>query len=108
MRPALHICLVAHADLSSQRGQKGRQALEWYDEFVTLLLDIAKRDSVEPKMQKDRISGQRSGWLIDAAQALETFLYPQMRSQSLEACGKRLERSRKRLSEPKRQKSRER
>jgi hypothetical protein len=99
-----HACLVAHADLSSKLGKKGRHALEWYDEFVSLLLDIAKRAGVEPKMHKDRVTGERSGWLVEAAQAMEDFLYPQMRSQSLEACGKRLERSRKRLSEPKRQK----
>ncbi len=99
-----HVCFVAHADLSSQHGEKGRVALQWYDDFVILLLGVAKRANVEPRMQKDRITGGRSGWLIDAAQALETFFYPQMRSQSLEACGKRIERSLKRLSERKRQK----
>ena len=49
------------------------------------------------------ISGARGGWLLDAAQALETFLDPQMRSPSAEACGKRLERSKTRLKQKHRQ-----
>ncbi len=42
--------------------------------------------------------GSEMGWLIEAARALESsFLYREMRSPSSEACGKRLQRSRRRL-----------
>jgi len=52
---------------------------------------------VEPKNSKDRESCRRSGWLFDAAQAFEPFLHNYMRSPSPEACGKRLERGKKRF-----------
>ncbi len=50
-----------------------------------------------------KISFAWVGWLLNAAQALEAFLDPQMRSSSAEACGKRLERSKKRLKQKHRQ-----
>jgi hypothetical protein len=100
-----HVCMIAHADLSSEAGKDGRRALDWYDDFTLLLLDLAECSDIEPRLGKDRITGMRAGWLVDAAQALETFLYPHMRSPSVEACGKRLERSRKRLKRPARQNS---
>ena len=58
-------------------GKSGRPQPDWYDEFTALLLEIAKTAGVEPRLSKDRISGARGGWLLDAAQALETFLDPQ-------------------------------
>ena len=93
-----HVCMVAYADLANEAGQGGRPALEWYDEFTALLLEIADKAGVAPTQRKDRSSGARSGWLFEAAQALESFLDPWMRSPSAEACGKRLERSRRRLN----------
>jgi hypothetical protein len=101
-----HVCLVARADLPAGPGERGRRALDWYDDFTSLLLNIANEAGVEPTLRKDRITGARSGWLLEAAQALEPFLYPEMRSPSAEACGKRLERSLRRLRGGKRQKSR--
>jgi len=80
--------------------------LDWYDDFTALLLDIANMAGVKPTLRKDRSIGARSGWLFEAAQALESFLYPEMRSPSPEACGKRLERSQRRLRERERQKAR--
>jgi hypothetical protein len=100
-----HICMIAHADLSIEAGKDGRRALDWYDDFTRLLLEIAERSGIEPTLGKDRITRIRSGWLLDAAQALETFLYPHMRSPSVEACGKRLERGRNRQQKPARQNS---
>jgi hypothetical protein len=101
-----HVCMVARADLPDRPGERGRRALDWYDDFTALLLDVADTADVKPTLRKDRISGARSGWLFEAAQALESFLYPEMRSPSPEACGKRLERSRRRLGERERQKAR--
>jgi hypothetical protein len=92
-----HASLVAAADLTTQRGSKGRHRLDWYNDFTVLLLDIAREADIEPKLQKDRKSGIRSGWLFQAASALEAFLYPAMRSRTDEACGKRLERSKAQL-----------
>ena len=101
-----HVCMVARAGLPDQPGERGRRALNWYDDFTALLLDVADTADVKPTVRKDRISGARSGWLFEAAQALESFLYPEMHSPSPEACGKRLERSLRRLRERARQKAR--
>jgi hypothetical protein len=101
-----HVCLVAAADLPQVPGKRGRRAHEWHDAFTSLLLQIAKKAGLKPALKKDRITKIRSGWLLDAAQALETFLDPLMRSPSSEARGKRLERSLGRLTKAERQKSR--
>jgi hypothetical protein len=98
-----HACMIGYVDLSQEAGKQGRVALDWYDDF-TALLAIAAKAEIEPTLRKDRITRTRSGWLFEAAQSLETFLYPHMRSPSAEACGKRLERSRRRLKTPARQK----
>jgi hypothetical protein len=98
-----HVCMVAVADLPEQSEERGRRALDWYDNFASLLFDIADRAGVQPTLRKDRIAGARSGWLFKAAQAFETFLYPYMRSPSAEACGSRLDRSKRRLQRGARQ-----
>ena len=92
-----HACLIAYADLTRKLPNDGRAPSLWYDEFTALLLGVAQKAGIEPNLNKDRTSQERGGWLFDAAQALEPFLDPWMRSPSPEACGKRLERSRKRL-----------
>ena len=92
-----HACMVAYADLASEASKGGREHLHYYDDFTGLLLVIAGKAGVEPKNLKDRVTGLRSGWLCEAAQAFEPFLYESMRSPSAEASGKRLERSRRRL-----------
>jgi hypothetical protein len=89
-------CLVAYAGMTD-KATGGRDRLDWYDEFTRLLLNIADHVGINPNLNKDRMTGQRGGWLFRAAQALEPFLDPYMRSPSPEACGTRLERSRKRL-----------
>jgi hypothetical protein len=110
-----HVCRIAHAALPDQAGERGRRPIDWYDDFTALLLEIAESGGVTPTLRKDRATGHRSGWLLDAARALEAFLDWEidgerlsshvMRSPSLEACGKRLERSLKRLRSDKRQNS---
>ena len=98
-----HACLIAGHDLKQKVGKSGRPQPEWCDEFTALLLDVAETAGVEPRLNKDRISGERGGWLLDAALAVEAFLDPQMRSPAAEACGKRLERSKTRLKQKHRQ-----
>ena len=99
-----HVCLVAARDLKQTVvGKSGAPQQDWHDEFTALLLEVAGTAGVEPRLSKDRISDARGGWLFDAAQALETFLDPRMRSPSAEACGKRLERSMTRLQQRHRQ-----
>jgi hypothetical protein len=88
---------VAFRTLKEERGRPGRQKLGWYDDFTALLLRIATLAKIQPNLNKDRKTAARGGWLFDAAQALEPLFYPLMRSETPEACGKRLERSLKRL-----------
>jgi hypothetical protein len=101
-----HVCMVARADLPDRPEERGRRALRWYDDFTALLLDLANKAGVQPTLRKDRNTGVRSGWLFEAAQALEAFLCREMRSPSAEACGTRLDRSMKRLRQRTRQNSR--
>ena len=98
-----HACWFAASELKTRVGKDGRPRLEWYDEFTALLLEVAETAGVEPRLNKDRISGERGGWLLDAAQLIETFLDLKMRSPSAEACGKRLERTKTRLKQKHRQ-----
>jgi hypothetical protein len=95
---------IAGAAVSPNSGRRGRPRLGWYDDFTALLLEIAHKANVDPTLRKDRGDSAPSGWLLDAAQALETFLEPLMRSPTIVACAKRLERSRERLGRSKRQK----
>lgn len=88
---------VAFRSLKEERGKSGRPKLNWYNDFTALLLRLAKLANIEPNLNKDRDTHVRGGWLFDAAQTLEYFLYPPMRSETPEACGKRLERSLGRL-----------
>jgi hypothetical protein len=88
---------AAALDLEQQKGRAGRDRLDWYDDFTALLLQIAELAGIQPRFGKDWIEDAHIGWLFDAAQALELTLLKDMRSASTEACGKRLERSRKRL-----------
>jgi hypothetical protein len=95
-----HVCMVARADLPDGPEQSGRRALDWYDELTALLLDLANRADGARTSWRGR-HRVRIGWLLEAAQALEPFLYREMRSPSAEACGKRLQRSRRRLRDAK-------
>jgi hypothetical protein len=91
-------CLDAAQNLKEQVGGSGRPKLDWYDDFTKLLLEIAQKAGIEPTFWKDRITGERHGWLFEAAQQLESFFHAGMHSPGGEACGKRLETSRRRLS----------
>jgi hypothetical protein len=86
-------CRKGAAEFKAYAGKSGRPKLGWYDDFKSLLFEIARLGGVEPRLGKDRITEKRTGWLIDAARKLELFLDPAMRSPDAEACGKRLERA---------------
>ncbi|MGB6759837.1 MAG: hypothetical protein WBE82_18435 [Xanthobacteraceae bacterium] len=96
-------CLIAHAKLSKKASNDGPSPMLWYDDFTAILFGIARKAGIKPNLNKDRVSQQYGGWLFEAAQALEPFLDPDMRSETPGACGKRLERSRKRLLKTDRQ-----
>jgi hypothetical protein len=98
-----HACMVAYLDLAGESAHEGRPPLRWHDDFTALLLKIATAAGIDPRLGKSRDDGSRSGWLFEAARALESFLDPYMRSPSAEACGKRLERSLRRLRQSRRQ-----
>jgi hypothetical protein len=84
-----HACSITAHELDQQVGQRGRPRADWHDDFTALLREIAEAAGVKPRLSKDRVSGERVGWLVEAAEALETFLDPDMRSPSKEARGKR-------------------
>jgi hypothetical protein len=98
-----HACSVAATYLDQESGKPGAPRLDWYDEFTALLISIAKTAGIEPNLKKERINGNKGGWLFDAARRLESFLDPEMRSDTDEACFKRLERGKKRLGQRGRQ-----
>lgn len=99
-----HACSITAHELDQQVGQRGRPRSNWHDDFTALLLEIAEAAGVKPRLSKDRVSGERVGWPVEAAEALETFLDPDMCSPSKEARGKRLERSLSSLKQRHRQK----
>jgi hypothetical protein len=86
-------CRKGAADFKAYRGKNGRPSLSWYDDFKTLLFKLARSGGVEPSLGKDRITSERTGWLVEAALKLEIFFHPDMRSPDAEVCGKRLERA---------------
>jgi SAM-dependent methyltransferase len=90
-----HVCSVAAADLPSRPDKRGRKAKGWYDSFTALLLNVAEKAGIRPTLYRDRNADDDTpkGWLLDAAQQVETFLPKEMRSPSDEARYKRLERS---------------
>jgi hypothetical protein len=91
--------LTAREKLLEKSDRTGREALVWYYRFTQLLLDIAKKAAVEPTFGNDSINDMPCGWLFTAASELEAFLYPDMRSPTPAACGKRLSRSLNRLGQ---------
>jgi hypothetical protein len=86
-------CRKGAADFREYKGKNGRPSLSWYNDFKGLLFRIARSGGVEPSLGKDRITSERTGWLVEAALTLEKFFHPDMRSSDAEVCGKRLERA---------------
>ena len=89
-----HASSIARIELCQRADKTGRDELPWFDEFTTLLLEIAEKASVPPTFSNDRGNdGRPCGWLFNAATELELFLCRGMRSPSDSARGQRLKRS---------------
>jgi hypothetical protein len=98
-RKISHACRIASADLNALEGTSGRPVLKWHDEYTALLLSIAARSGVKPTLGRDASrEGEWTGWLFRAATRLECFLPKAMQSETGEARGRRLERSKSRLN----------
>jgi hypothetical protein len=95
-----HAGLIAAAALKIQVSKGGRPRLDWHDDFTELLLRIARKAGIDPQLWKDPMGDDNRwlGWLFEASQRLEMFLLPEMRAETGEASGKRLQRSKKRLT----------
>jgi hypothetical protein len=83
--------------LKGVRGTGGGSPYVWYDEFTGVLLDLCKKNKIEPKAGIDGSSGEPVGGLAKLASAVERLLPPSMRSPTPEAMVKRLRRSMSRL-----------
>jgi len=61
-----HVCMVAYKAQPDRSAERGRPALDWYDDFTALLLKIADEAGIEPTLRKHRTTGGRgmvrSGW----------------------------------------------
>jgi hypothetical protein len=99
-----HASLIAAKELEGRPGERGRPSLDWHAQFTALLLEIADKASVKPTLGRDRMTDKRTGWLLKAARALEKLLPAAMRSQSVDACAQRLQRSMRQLKQRDRQK----
>jgi len=84
--------------LKGIRGTGGGSPYLWYDGFTAVLLDLCKKNKIEPKAGIDRSSGEPVGGLAKMASAFERLLPPWMRSPTPDAMVKRLNRSLSRLA----------
>jgi hypothetical protein len=84
--------------LQAIRGTGGGSPYVWYDGFTGVLLDLCKKNKIEPEVRIDRSSGEPAGGLAKMASAFERLLPPWMRSPTPEAMVKRLKRSLGRLA----------
>jgi hypothetical protein len=91
-------CRKVAEHLDSPAERNGKDPLIYYDDFTQLLVEIAEAGGIAPKLGNDDITGKPCGWLFDAAMALEPFLYSELHSPSITACGQRLRRSLNRIA----------
>jgi hypothetical protein len=89
---------AAAKSLKGIRGTGGGSPYVWYDGFTAVLLELCKKNKIEPKAGIDRSSGEPVGGLAKMASAFERLLPPWMRSPTPEALVKRLGRSVGRLA----------
>jgi hypothetical protein len=85
--------------LQAARGTGGGSPYVWYDGFTAVLLDLCKKNKIEPEARIERSSGEPVGGLAKMASAFERLLPPWMRSPTPEAMVKRLQRSLVRLAQ---------
>jgi hypothetical protein len=89
---------MAATRLQPIKGKGGGSAYVWYDEFTAVLLDLCKKNKIEPEARIDRTSGEPVGGLAKVASGFERLLPPNMRSSTPGAMVKRLQRSLGRLT----------
>jgi hypothetical protein len=77
--------------------KRGRKANEWYDEFVILMSEVARRLGVKVTTAGNWNRDPHSTPFTVLVFETEKFLPEGARSPSEEACGKRIDESRKRL-----------
>jgi hypothetical protein len=85
-------CLKAEEDLDKIKGKDGRPSLDWYRDFQRILTCIAKKSSIRPKVEINRVTGEPQGLFIELAERFEEILPPMLRSHSRAAMAKRLQR----------------
>jgi hypothetical protein len=92
-RTIAEACRRAAVDLDLIRGTPGRQSRDWYRDFKRVLVSIARKNGIKPKVIINRRTHEAQGRFIDLAEKFERLLPRDMRSPSREAIAKRLERS---------------
>ena len=89
-------CRRAAGSLQSNKGKSGRSRYQWHDEFTAVLVDLCKRNKIEPNVAIDRESGEPTGGLFEVASRFEQLFPAAIRSPTPAALVKRLQRSLKR------------
>jgi hypothetical protein len=90
-------CLVAARDLDLNKGEAGKKAFDWFDDFTRALVNLAEKNDIRPTIENDRRTGKPKGRFFGLATGIERLLFPEMRSPSPSALAKRLSRSLARL-----------
>jgi hypothetical protein len=86
-------CRKAAEDLDKINGKDGHPSLGWYRDFQRILTCIAEKNSIRPKVEIDRVTGEPRGRFIELAERFEELLPPMLRSRTRVAIAKRLQRS---------------
>jgi hypothetical protein len=92
-----HACLIAARDLELNKAEAGKKAIDWFDDFTRVLVNLAEKNGLRPTVENDRRTGKPKGRFFALATGIERLLYPEMRSPSPSALAKRLSRSLARL-----------
>jgi hypothetical protein len=84
-------CRKAVDDLESIRGVEGRPEIDWFGGFVAVLLYIASRDEIPPKVSTNQWTGLPQGRFFNLAVEFQKLLHVSMRT-TKGALGQRLKR----------------
>lgn len=90
-------CRAAAIQLGSTKGKSGNPRLDWYDEFTAVVVQICQQNNISPTLGIDRTSGEAKSRFAEVAVEFERLLLPKMRSPTMQAMARRLQRSLKRL-----------
>jgi hypothetical protein len=88
-------CDAAATYLNSIKGSAGRKPLVWFNDFIRILLPIAKQNQIPITIETDRVSGEAQGRFLDLVLKFERLFAPDvgMRSPSRVALAKRISRA---------------